>query len=61
MGTSRDILPPMPWMNYRDMTGDDLSAVFAYLRTVLPVHNQVPEPLAPGAPRQADASLGDAH
>jgi mono/diheme cytochrome c family protein len=48
-GTSRDILPPMPWFNYGKMTDDDLKAVFAYLRTIPPVHNQVPEPLAPSA------------
>jgi mono/diheme cytochrome c family protein len=46
-GTSRDILPPMPWFNYREMTDDDLKAVFAYLRSIPPVHNQVPDPIPP--------------
>lgn len=46
-GQSRPILPPMPWFNYAKMTDDDLKAVFAYLRTIPPVHNPVPQPVAP--------------
>lgn len=48
MGQSRPILPPMPWQFYRDMTDDDLKAIYAYLRTIPPVHNRVPEPTPPG-------------
>ena len=47
MGVSRPILPPMPWQAFRSMTDDDLKAVFAYLRTVPPVHNRVPAPVEP--------------
>jgi len=43
MGVSRPILPPMPWQNLNAMTDDDLKAVFAYLRTVKPIHNEVPD------------------
>jgi hypothetical protein len=43
MGTSRPIQPPMPWMWYGKMTDEDLKAVFAYLRTIPPVENQVPD------------------
>ena len=32
MGTSRPILPPMPWPVYRNFTDDDLKAIFAYLQ-----------------------------
>ncbi len=32
---------PMPWPIYRNMTDDDLKAVFAYLRTLKPVHHMV--------------------
>jgi mono/diheme cytochrome c family protein len=46
-GVSRPILPPMPWFNYRQMTDDDLKAVFAYLRSIPPVTNHVPEPIPP--------------
>jgi mono/diheme cytochrome c family protein len=46
-GVARPLLPPMPWFNYREMTDEDLAAVFAYLRTLKPISNQVPEPLPP--------------
>jgi mono/diheme cytochrome c family protein len=42
-GVSRPILPPMPWQNVAGLTDDDLKAVFAYLRSIPPVHNQVPD------------------
>jgi mono/diheme cytochrome c family protein len=54
MGVSRDILPPMPWSNYGKMTDDDLKSVFAYLRSIKPIHNQVPEPIAPAPMRTAE-------
>ena len=47
MGAGRPILPPMPWPAYRNMTDDDLKAVWAYLQTVAPVRNQVPEVAPP--------------
>lgn len=46
-GAGRPLLPPMPWFNYREMTDDDLAAVFAYLRTLKPIRNEVPQPLPP--------------
>ena len=53
MGVSREILPPMPWFNYGKMTEEDLKSVYAFLRTIQPVHNRVPAPLAPAAPQIA--------
>jgi hypothetical protein len=53
MGTSRPILPPMPWQNFAGMTPDDIKAVYAYLRTVPALKNRVPEPLSPGPPPKA--------
>lgn len=47
--TSRDILPPMPWQMYRNLTDEDLKAVYAYLRTIPPVTNRIPDPVAPPA------------
>ena len=38
---ARPLHVPMPWWNFRNMTDDDLKAVFAYLRTVKPVHHAV--------------------
>lgn len=42
-GQARPILPPMPWQNYSRMTDEDLKAMYAYLRTIPPVVNSVPE------------------
>lgn len=42
-GTSRPILPPMPWFNYAKMTDEDLKSVYAYLKSIKPVKNQVPD------------------
>ena len=42
-GVARPILPPMPWQNIREMTDEDLRAVFAYLRSIPPVNNKVPD------------------
>ncbi|HYI13123.1 MAG TPA: c-type cytochrome [Thermoanaerobaculia bacterium] len=53
-GVARPLLPPMPWFNYREMTDEDLAAVFAYLRTLKPIHNEVQTPLPP-APVQTAA------
>jgi hypothetical protein len=41
------ILPPMPWEFYNQLTDDDLKAIFASLRTILPIKNRVPENLPP--------------
>ena len=47
MGRGRPILPPMPYPMYKHMTDEDLAAIFAYLGTVAPIHNRVPDPLPP--------------
>jgi mono/diheme cytochrome c family protein len=49
MGRGRQILPPMPWFNYGKATDADLKAIFAYLRSIPPVKNKVPEPIPPAA------------
>ena len=46
-GTGRPILPPMPWVWYRFMTDDDLNAVFAYLQSLPPIKNPIPDPIPP--------------
>lgn len=51
-GVGRPILPPMPWFNYAKMSDDDLRAVYAYLRTLKPVRNEVPDAVvAPPPPK----------
>ncbi len=54
-GVSRPILPPMPWQVYAQMTDEDLMSIFAYLRTIQPIHNRVPEPLPPALPVELPA------
>lgn len=43
MGISRPIMPPMPWMNFRWMDDADLKAIYAYLRSIPPISNRVPD------------------
>jgi mono/diheme cytochrome c family protein len=38
---ARKIKFPMPWPAYRNMTDEDLKAIFSYLRTLKPVHHVV--------------------
>ena len=44
---SRMLLPPMPWFNFTEMKDEDVSAVFAYLKSIKPVRNVVPQPIPP--------------
>ena len=46
MGTSREILPPMPWHSVGKNSDEDLKAIWAYLGSIPPVRNTVPEPLS---------------
>jgi hypothetical protein len=49
MGTSRDILPPMPWPALAQLSDDDLKAIWAYLGTIPAISNHVPDPLPPAS------------
>jgi mono/diheme cytochrome c family protein len=49
LGASRPILPPMPWPAIGQMTDADLKAVFAYLRSIPPIRNRVPDVIIPPA------------
>jgi hypothetical protein len=48
MGQSRPILPPMPWDVYGRLPDEDLKSIYAFLRTLPPVKNRVPEPVIAG-------------
>ena len=50
MGTSREILPPMPWPAFRNANDEDLKSIFAYLQSLTPITNHVPDPQPPSAP-----------
>jgi mono/diheme cytochrome c family protein len=43
MGTSRPIMPPMPWESIKGATDEDLKSIYAYLRTIKPIVNHVPD------------------
>jgi mono/diheme cytochrome c family protein len=49
MGRGRPLLPPMPFPFYAKMTDEDLTAIFAYLRTLPAIDNRVPSPIPPVA------------
>lgn len=49
MGVARPILPPMPWQSFRNLSDADLRAMYAYLRSIPPIHNRIPEPAPPPA------------
>jgi hypothetical protein len=41
VGGVRELNSVMPWMVVRNMTDQDLAAIFAYLKTLKPVHHRV--------------------
>jgi mono/diheme cytochrome c family protein len=53
MGTARAIVPPMPWASLGHATDDDLNAIYAYLRTIKPVVNHVPDYAPPATEKQS--------
>ena len=44
---TRPLLPPMPWNMYRNMSDDELKAIFAFLKSTKPISNVVPPPKPP--------------
>ncbi len=49
-GSGRPINPPMPWPAYGHASDDDLGAMFAYLKSLPPIKNHVPDWQPPAAP-----------
>ncbi|SYZ72408.1 Cytochrome c [Candidatus Zixiibacteriota bacterium] len=49
MGAGRPILPPMPRQALGQLSDEDLKDIFAYLKSLPPVSNQVPPPVPPAA------------
>lgn len=45
LGAGRPILPPMPWQMLGKLTDEDLRSMFAYLKSLPPIKNKVPEPV----------------
>ena len=46
-GKGRPVLPPMPVQNLAQLTDEDIRSVFAYLQTLKPIKNRVPQPIDP--------------
>jgi cytochrome c553 len=46
-GVSRPILPPMPWKSFSRLSDEDLQSMWAYLQSIPPVTNHVPDPIPP--------------
>ncbi|MBV9961499.1 MAG: c-type cytochrome [Parafilimonas sp.] len=40
---SRPLMPPMPVAGVNNYTDDELKAIFAFLKTIKPIHNVVPD------------------
>jgi mono/diheme cytochrome c family protein len=47
LGAGRPLLPPMPFMGLAGLKDEDLKSIFAYLKSIKPVINKVPDPVAP--------------
>lgn len=43
----RMLLPPMPWSNFKNLTDEDIKAIFYYLKSSKPIRNIVPAPVSP--------------
>jgi hypothetical protein len=46
-GKGRPVLPPMPWFVVANLTDEDIKSLFAYLQSLKPVRNRVPQPIDP--------------
>lgn len=47
MTSARNLLPPMPWQLFKEMSDDEIKAIFAFLKSIKPVKNIVPQPEPP--------------
>ncbi len=47
MDNTRPLLPPMPWQNFANLEDADLEAMFAYLQSITPIKNLVPNAMPP--------------
>ncbi|MBC7849830.1 MAG: c-type cytochrome [Chitinophagaceae bacterium] len=50
LDSGRALLPPMPWKAYKNLNDEDLKSMFAYLKSIKPVSNLVPNPIPPAMP-----------
>lgn len=43
MASARSLMPPMPWEFFKEMSDDEIKAIFAYLKSIKPIKNLVPQ------------------
>ncbi len=43
MPAGRSLMPPMPWEFFKEMSDDEIKAIFAYLKSIKPINNLVPQ------------------
>jgi hypothetical protein len=58
-GKGRPIVPPMPWPTLAQQSDADLKAIFAYLRAIPAIRNEVPAPKVPDEALNAIAASYD--
>ncbi len=46
-GKGRALLPPMPYFNLAKLSDEDIASLFAYLQSLPPMRNRVPQPVDP--------------
>ena len=49
LANGRTLLPPMPWIGYKELKDDEIRAIFGYLKSLKPIENSVPAPIPPGS------------
>lgn len=55
MAREKQLRPPMPWFALRDMSDDDLSSLYRFIRTLGPAGEPAPAYLPPGVEPQGPA------
>lgn len=43
----RTLLPPMPWVGYKELKDNEILAIYKYLKSIKPIENIVPTPIPP--------------
>ena len=51
-GKGRPLLPPMPYPVVASLNDEDIKSLFAYLQSLAPVRNRVPQPIDPPEPQR---------
>ena len=47
LDNGRTLLPPMPWVGYKELKDSEILAIFKYLKSIKPIKNIVPAPIPP--------------